>query len=162
MSLLLILTVYFIPAIIASVRRHRQRLAIDVLNVFLGWTLIGWVVALVWACTADVLPKSSVPTAFRKPITFGESMQRLGMLVGGVAAVLLVLAALNSIGHAQQTTVRDSSGRTVGTITTDSAGTQTFRDSNGNTTGTSTRDSAGTTTFRDSQGRTTGTVQRGR
>jgi len=43
--------------IVAGVRNHRQRLAINVLNVVAGWTLIGWVVAFVWACTADVLPK---------------------------------------------------------------------------------------------------------
>jgi hypothetical protein len=71
----------------------------------------------------------------------------------GVLGVCIVSSA-----HAQQTTVRDASGNTVGTITTDSAGTRTFRDSSGNTTGTATRDSAGTTTFRDSRGRTTGTA----
>ena len=30
----------------------RLRLAIFVLNLFLGWTLLGWVGALVWAATA--------------------------------------------------------------------------------------------------------------
>jgi hypothetical protein len=46
--------VYFLPAIVAWKRYHRNRLAIVVLNVLLGWTLVGWVVAIVWACTADV------------------------------------------------------------------------------------------------------------
>jgi hypothetical protein len=41
---------YFIPALIAAIRQ-RQTLAIFVLNLFLGWTFVGWVVALVWACT---------------------------------------------------------------------------------------------------------------
>jgi hypothetical protein len=45
---------YSLPGMIAEARRHRNRLAIIVLNVFLGWTLIGWVCALVWGCTRDV------------------------------------------------------------------------------------------------------------
>lgn len=46
-----VLFVYFVPAIIAWQRRHRHRVAILVLNIFLGWTFIGWVIALVWAFT---------------------------------------------------------------------------------------------------------------
>jgi hypothetical protein len=45
----MLLAIYFIPSIVASVRHHRNKLAITVLNVFGGWTVIGWVVALVWA-----------------------------------------------------------------------------------------------------------------
>lgn len=41
---------YFAPAILAFALKRRQLIAIAVLNLFLGWTLIGWVVALVWAC----------------------------------------------------------------------------------------------------------------
>jgi hypothetical protein len=44
---------YFVPAIVAHVRHHRNEMAIFILNLFLGWTLIGWVVALVWACTTE-------------------------------------------------------------------------------------------------------------
>src|SRR5262249_14514948 len=32
---------------------RRQTAAICVLNIFLGWTLVGWVIALVWACMKD-------------------------------------------------------------------------------------------------------------
>lgn len=49
----LVLTlVGFLPSIIAFARGHHNRFAILALNVFLGWTLIGWVLALVWALTA--------------------------------------------------------------------------------------------------------------
>ena len=41
--------VYFIPTIVASHRHHPQLTAIFILNLFLGWSLIGWVGALVWA-----------------------------------------------------------------------------------------------------------------
>ncbi|EBM1263947.1 superinfection immunity protein [Salmonella enterica subsp. enterica serovar Braenderup] len=51
---LILLVVYFIPAIIASNRKHSNSGAIACLNIFLGWTFIGWVVALVWAFTDNV------------------------------------------------------------------------------------------------------------
>jgi Superinfection immunity protein len=35
-------------------RGHRQSLAIFILNLLAGWTAIGWIIAIVWACTADV------------------------------------------------------------------------------------------------------------
>ena len=41
--------IYFVPTIIAALKRKRNWLAIFLLNLFLGWTLIGWVVALIWA-----------------------------------------------------------------------------------------------------------------
>ena len=40
---------YCLPMIIAIRYRHRRRNAIAVLNIFFGWTVVGWVVALMWA-----------------------------------------------------------------------------------------------------------------
>jgi hypothetical protein len=45
---------YFLPAILAFARSKRDATAILLLNIFLGWTVIGWVVALVWAVKTDV------------------------------------------------------------------------------------------------------------
>lgn len=47
--LFLLLFVYFLPAVVANSRGHANATAIFVLNLFLGWTLIGWVLSLVWA-----------------------------------------------------------------------------------------------------------------
>jgi hypothetical protein len=44
---------YFLPTIIALARSQRNTLSIFLLNFFLGWTAIGWVVALVWAVKID-------------------------------------------------------------------------------------------------------------
>lgn len=44
---------YFLPVIIASRTDHPHTSGIGLLNTFLGWTLLGWVVALVWAVTAS-------------------------------------------------------------------------------------------------------------
>ena len=43
---------YFFPTIVACLRDHHRLSAIAALNFFLGWTFLGWVAALVWACTA--------------------------------------------------------------------------------------------------------------
>ena len=45
--------VYFLPSIIALARSKRDLLAIFLLNLFLGWSVIGWIVALVWAAKND-------------------------------------------------------------------------------------------------------------
>jgi len=45
---------YFLPSIIALARNKRDITAIVLLNFFLGWTMIGWIVALVWAVKTDV------------------------------------------------------------------------------------------------------------
>jgi hypothetical protein len=47
---------YFLPSLIALARSKRNLLAIFLLNCFLGWTLVGWVVALVWAVKVDDFP----------------------------------------------------------------------------------------------------------
>lgn len=40
---------YFMPGIAASSRKNPAAAGVWVLNIFLGWTLLGWVVALAWA-----------------------------------------------------------------------------------------------------------------
>jgi Superinfection immunity protein len=44
---------YFLPAIIAFAREKGDAVSILVLNLLLGWTAIGWVIALVWALRQD-------------------------------------------------------------------------------------------------------------
>lgn len=44
--------VYFIPNWIACARKHHNANAIFVTNLLLGWTALGWVIALVWSLTA--------------------------------------------------------------------------------------------------------------
>ena len=47
--LLFVLAVYLIPTIIAFSRGHASKWGIGVLNIVLGWSLIFWVVALIWS-----------------------------------------------------------------------------------------------------------------
>ncbi|MBU4467355.1 MAG: superinfection immunity protein [Candidatus Omnitrophica bacterium] len=45
----LIFVLYFLPTLIAFLRQHKNKLAIFLLNLLLGWTVLGWVVSLVWS-----------------------------------------------------------------------------------------------------------------
>jgi hypothetical protein len=47
------LALYFLPTLICGKVDHRCGWAIFALNLFLGWTLLGWVVALVWSLIPD-------------------------------------------------------------------------------------------------------------
>jgi hypothetical protein len=59
MHLLLVLllipcgAIHFLPTIIAALRHGRSVVGIFLLNLFLGWTVIGWVIALIWALTNE-------------------------------------------------------------------------------------------------------------
>ena len=55
--ILIVLTFYFLPFLIALMRARPNTGAIFILNLFLGWTLVGWVVALVWAVSTNDPPK---------------------------------------------------------------------------------------------------------
>jgi hypothetical protein len=59
-----VLALYFLPSIIAHKKRNES--AIVTLNLLLGWTVLGWVIALVWALTND--PKIKVNVQLSHPI----------------------------------------------------------------------------------------------
>jgi hypothetical protein len=50
--LVVLLVGYLAPILIASHREHPQLGPISVVNIFLGWTVLGWVIALAWSCSA--------------------------------------------------------------------------------------------------------------
>lgn len=58
---------YMLPTIEAKLRGHTNIASIALVNLFLGWSLIGWVVALVWAfkkpeaATAVVVAEKEMP-----------------------------------------------------------------------------------------------------
>lgn len=53
---------YFLPTIIAGRRKHHNLGAIITLNLLLGWTLLGWLIALIWSLTAVRNPYAPQPT----------------------------------------------------------------------------------------------------
>ena len=52
---MVIVALYFLPTIIASIRGKRNGCAIFVLNLLLGWTFVGWVIALVWSIAYEAV-----------------------------------------------------------------------------------------------------------
>lgn len=64
---LLAFAAYFLPAIVGWNKKASG--GILVLNLFLGWTVIGWIIALAWALASDpapthVLVYQTGPTAY--------------------------------------------------------------------------------------------------
>ncbi|WP_372587378.1 superinfection immunity protein [Aeromonas veronii] len=51
--LTLLVAVYFLPLIMAVKRNHRNTAPIAMLNLLLGWTVLGWIGALIWSLTAN-------------------------------------------------------------------------------------------------------------
>jgi hypothetical protein len=49
---------YMLPWAIAATRAKSNSVAIALLNLFLGWSLIGWIVAMVMACSTE--PQNNV------------------------------------------------------------------------------------------------------
>lgn len=49
--MLLVTLLYFLPTILG--RKKNNFNSILILNILLGWTLIGWIVALVWSVSKD-------------------------------------------------------------------------------------------------------------
>lgn len=46
-----LLALYFFPTGVAASRRHHATLSVFLLNLLLGWTVVVWIVCLIWANT---------------------------------------------------------------------------------------------------------------
>lgn len=57
---------YFLPTFIAAKRNHPNGNGIGLLNIFLGWTGIGWLASLIWSVSAiQKAPSEQIPS---KPV----------------------------------------------------------------------------------------------
>jgi hypothetical protein len=56
---LFLLWLYLLPWFIAHGRKHPNVSPIAVLNIFFGWTFIGWVACLAWSLSAAGRPQAS-------------------------------------------------------------------------------------------------------
>ena len=130
-----------------------------------GLTIAGNIVAACYQCnngrhreeTNRIKPGATIATA-GDPGSFSP-FEVLKMLKPVLAIVALV--AFAGVALAQQTTLRDASGRTIGRSVTDSQGSSTLYDAAGRVQGRSSTDSQGTTTFRDASGRALGSASGG-
>jgi hypothetical protein len=73
-GLLIAFALYFVPLVIALMRKVPHLGSVIVINVFLGWTIIGWVVALAMACRSKphyVVPPGWGPLPQQQPPSDG-------------------------------------------------------------------------------------------
>ena len=54
--ILFLIVLYWLPTLIAIVRQTHSALGVAMINFFLGWTVIGWFLALFWALAAHSGP----------------------------------------------------------------------------------------------------------
>jgi hypothetical protein len=58
---------YMLPWAVAATRNRSNTAAIALINLFLGWSVVGWVVALVMACGSEPAPVVHVTTGYPPP-----------------------------------------------------------------------------------------------
>ena len=63
-----LLIAYFTPLLIAVLRKHRFTTPIGLINFLLGWTVVGWLAAIVWAVNKDVREASEDPEPVADPL----------------------------------------------------------------------------------------------
>lgn len=76
--LMLAFVAYFLPAFIASHRKHPNAASIFLIDLFLGWTFLGWLVALVWSASA--IKKTSEQAVTVQADDKYKTLERLGDL----------------------------------------------------------------------------------
>jgi hypothetical protein len=51
--------IYTLPAFISASRNSPNFLAILIINIIFGWTVVGYVAMLIWACVDNIQPNRS-------------------------------------------------------------------------------------------------------
>jgi len=76
---------YFLPTIVASSRGHQSVVGIFFLNLFLGWTLLVWVVAFIWSFTnpTQVIVSNPITQSAADEIQKLARLKEQGLLTDG-------------------------------------------------------------------------------
>jgi hypothetical protein len=59
--------VYFLPSMIAYLRGQRSQGSIFLFTLLLGWTVIGWLLALVWSFSSKTKTEAAILKHFEMP-----------------------------------------------------------------------------------------------
>lgn len=96
-TLIMAISLYFVPAMVAIGRRHVNALPIFLTNLYMGWTVLGWIAALIWALSNTVAAAPATAAAYA-PTSSSSSVPmpaskagRYAMIAGAVFAVLFIL-----------------------------------------------------------------------
>jgi Superinfection immunity protein len=74
------LAIYFLPSIVADHRKRRDLLMIALFNACLGWTGVGWLIAIYWA----YLPNT--PADVARDVVIGRRNSRMRAFAQALAA----------------------------------------------------------------------------
>ncbi|MGF6127271.1 putative membrane protein [Pseudomonas frederiksbergensis] len=77
--LALVVAVYFLPTLVAYRRYHPNGTSIAILNLFLGWTFIGWLAALIWSASAITKLPMKAPAKVKTEDKY-QKLEKLGAL----------------------------------------------------------------------------------
>lgn len=67
LAILFGIAMYFLPAIVAHHRQHVSFGAILLVNLLLGWSVVGWIVCFAWACSGNTRQQVVIlPPAYRR------------------------------------------------------------------------------------------------
>ena len=47
------LLIYMVPTLVAIGRKHSRTKMIALVNIFVGWSVVGWIAAMVWTFSRD-------------------------------------------------------------------------------------------------------------
>ena len=76
----LIIIPYFIPSMIAFIKNKPNKIAILVLNTFLGWSMVGWVISLVWSLTSDKIQNLAFDNSATPYLSKFDKLEKLNHL----------------------------------------------------------------------------------
>ena|SRR5271170_2418301 len=77
-ELFVMLVLYFLPTIIAISRKKTNVVAIVLINFLLGWTVVGWIIALVWAVSTERVDQIATAQAVYIPQPSRRFCQKCG------------------------------------------------------------------------------------
>ena len=65
LAALMLVGFYVFPSVLAYLRKHHNFAAITATNLLVGWTVVGWVAALIWALTKPAPQPQPVKYGFK-------------------------------------------------------------------------------------------------
>lgn len=90
-----LVALYLLPTLIGLVRGPRNYGSLVIVNVLLGWTFIGWVVALAMACATvdrpERAPRYEPPPMLRGPSLVDRIKEEMPQSAVGQAAAMIAL-----------------------------------------------------------------------
>jgi hypothetical protein len=89
---ILLIVLYFLPIYVGATRNCKAISGIGVVNVFLGWTFVGWVVALAWAACGETKSREINESEEKSGSHYQENGYDIkDILEGGFLFILLIV-----------------------------------------------------------------------